>query len=171
MALIKGNFVGVLLILVGILLVMRNIFGFDVPVAGILISLFLIIWGSSILIGTRNKGSEITFGEGEIRANDRQNKYEIVFGKGVVDLRKINLSGDKREIQVDVVFGGAEVRIRQDVPIRINASGAFGAIRLPDGSTAAFGERIYTTNAYKEGEPYVLLRISTAFGGIEVNAE
>jgi hypothetical protein len=167
----RETYWGALIILAGILLIIRNVFKLDIPVMGIIFPIFIITLGVSLLVGFRGAGRHgrnILFSEGDFDTIHSEEHYSVVFGKGSYDLR--NLKPVDKDISVDIScsFGSAEVLINPQIPMKMKISSAFGGGHLPNGNTVAFGERIYTTEAYKDGIPSVKVRASVAFGGIEV---
>jgi predicted membrane protein len=165
---------GAIIILAGVLLIVRNVFKIDLPVMGIIFPIFIITLGISLLSGFRGEsrlwggGRNTLFSDQRFDNVSGDEHYSVVFGKGSYDLR--NLHPVDKDIHVDIscAFGGVEIFINPAIAMKIKVSSAFGGGQMPDGHTVAFGERTYKTPAYKEGAPYVSVKASTAFGGIEI---
>ena len=167
----RETYWGALIILAGILLIIRNVFKIDLPVMGIIFPIFIITLGISLLIGFRgpeSHGKNILFSDGDFETINSDEHYSVVFGKGSYDLR--NLKPIDKDINVDIncAFGSAELLINPANPMKIKVSSAFGGGHLPNGNTVAFGERVYTTPAYRDGSPCVKVKANVAFGGIEI---
>lgn len=74
-------------------------------------------------------------------------------------------------VKVDTVFGSTVITIDPSKPIKISGNAVFGGIQAPDGNSTAFGNIEYQTDSFRQGEPYILLRVNTVFGGTEINKE
>lgn len=167
----RETYWGALIILAGILLIIRNVFKIDLPVMGIIFPIFIITLGVSLLTGFRSAerhGKNVLFSEGEFNSVTTDEHYSVVFGKGSYDLRSLRPVDKDINIDINCAFGGVEVFINPDVPMKIRVASAFGGGEMPDGHTVSFGERVYTTPAYREGSPCVKLRAHLAFGGLEI---
>ncbi|MDP4220186.1 MAG: LiaF-related protein [Bacteroidota bacterium] len=168
----RETYWGALIILAGILLILRNVFKIDLPVMGIIFPIFIITIGVSLLSGFRSSGERhgknVMFSDSEFETVTSDEHYSVVFGKGSYDLR--NLKPLDKDIHVDIncAFGGVEVFINPNIPLKIKVSSAFGGGQLPDGRTVAFGERVYKTPAYRDGSPSVIVKANVAFGGVEI---
>ncbi|NPV69286.1 MAG: hypothetical protein HPY55_01415 [Firmicutes bacterium] len=165
-----GAFWGLLLIVWGVLALLRSFFNINLPVFRILVALFFIYMGVSVLVGgfghTGDKNT-VLFGERTIPGDPAADEYNIIFGSGVIDLTRLT-PVDRGHIEVNVIFGGGTVKINPEIPIRIHASSAFGSASLPNGSATFFGEQTYTTKAAAEGVKMIELKVSTVFGSVTV---
>jgi hypothetical protein len=162
---------GALIILAGVLLIIRNVFKIDLPVMGIIFPIFIITVGISLLTGFRTadrQGKNILFSDADFDNVSSNEHYSVVFGKGSYDLR--NLKPTDKDIFVDIncAFGSAELLINPTTPMKIKVSSAFGGGHMPNGNTVSFGERVYTTPAYRDGTSSVKVKANVAFGGIEI---
>ena len=170
--LLKRTFWGVLIVLIGVLYIINNIFGVNIPVWDILWPVVIILIGISMLFKHRGIKieSEVIFDEGDLEVSSESQDYNTIFGKSTYDFRKVKLSKETINIEANTVFGSTEILIDEKIPMRIKASTAFGGVKLHDGNTVAFSEREYFTKAYKKGSPYVNVKVSAVFGGTEINS-
>jgi hypothetical protein len=169
-----GLFWGVLLLILGIALIIKVVFNVDFPVFKILFGVFLILIGLKVLFG-RVLIPEGTIGPDDTifaeRVYDRPEtgkEYNVIFGKGVYDFTDVDLSGGDVDVEINTVFGGAVVKIREDMPLRIEADAVFAGAELPDGNTAVFGSSLYTTNSYTRDSASLNIKIGVVFGGVQV---
>lgn len=170
-------FVGLFFVLWGASMIMRA-FGITFPLGKIAMAALFIFIGISILFPGKftkgccgsfsQSGRETMFSENNVSGKDVSGQYSTVFGSNKLDLTQIELKEEIVRIKVDVVFGGAEIKIDQAKPVKIIASSAFGGVSLPNGNAAAFGTNVYQTASYKEGEPHILIYANAVFGGIEI---
>jgi hypothetical protein len=156
-----------ILILAGLLLILRNVFKLDIPVMGVIIPIIIISWGVSLLMKSSGNGvndNTVMFHNGQTQVNEAS-KHSVVFGKGEYDLRGAKPGS---RIDIDAVFSSATITINPNTPMKIKMSSAFGSGRMPDGTLVTFGERRYTTPAFKDGEPFVDLRCDVVFGDLKI---
>jgi hypothetical protein len=172
-----GLFIGVLIILFGLSIIINVVFHVHIPVFKILVGIFLIYIGLRIIFG-----SWFTIPMGHWRSHDGMfgnrtyrglsmgtNEYNTVFGKSLVDLRGIELKDKVTRIEVNAVFGGAEVILDKNVPVRIKMQTAFGGVQLPENVAGAFGSAYYQSSNFDENKNYLLIEGSSVFGGIVVH--
>jgi predicted membrane protein len=168
-------FWGVVLIIIGIIMVFKVVFKIDIPVFKILLALFFLYLGIKILVGSswnthiQTGRHDAVFGEANFSGNsiDRRD-YNAVFGKIRLDLRNVELTEKETKIEVNAVFGGAEIILNKEMPVKIKASSVFGGARLPDGNSGGFGTSYYESDSLKNAEKYLYIDANAVFGGIEV---
>ncbi len=171
-------FFGVFFVLIGINIILKTFFHFDIPFFRIAFALLVIAVGVSIMFpGTFGKccppnsvidEKTTMFGEQNIGGDKIPGEHSVVFGSLNLDLTKVDISKETVKVKVDAVFAGAEIRIDATKPVRIVGSSAFGGIVMPNGNTAAFGTSIYQSDSYKEGQPYLNIDVNAVFGGVEI---
>ena len=107
------------------------------------------------------------FGKAKMEYDGSKKDYSIVFGKGVIDLFKIE-NNSSQKIEVSVVFGHGVMILNDSIPTKVSLNAVFGSAEAPDKSANGFGETTYTTSAYREGEPYVRIEGNVVFGKLEI---
>jgi len=171
-----GFFIGVILILIGCSVIIKIIFKIEFPVFRILFALFLIYLGVKMLIGkdwfhhSININNDAVFKEQHFGSSINENQeFNVVFGKGVVDLSDVDFKDDKTlTVQVHTVFGGSEILLNREIPVRITLNSAFAGSVLPNGNTAVFGTSTFSSDSLNTSKPYLDLRIDAVFGGAEI---
>jgi len=167
-------FWGLLLIILGLSLIFRIVFNIDFPLLKIIIAFVFIFLGLRLLFGSfgmahfRGGEHDVIFGERKYESFESGKEYNIVFGKGVYDFRDFTLDGAVRKVKVSTVFGGSEIRLPRDLPVRIRVDAAFAGANLPNGNTAVFGNTIYESPGFNPSAPYLDLKIDVVFGGVDV---
>ena len=174
-----GLFWGIILILIGIGLIIKVFFKVDFPIFKFIIAFVFIYIGMRILFGNFNINSR-NWGEGRERdaifserhftgrGND-ENQYSAVFGAAKIDLTDTALIGKDTRIEVNVAFGGTEIYLNKDIPVRIKTDVAFGGVEYPDGDkSGAFGTSTFTSPNLNENDPHLYIRANVAFGGLEI---
>ena len=167
----SGTFWGVIIILFGLSILLREIFHIQIPFLKIIFGLLLIYWGVRVIAGGAwggRSGNTTVFGDSEMHYDSKHDDYDIVFGSGLIDLFKMETPLQNRKIEVSVVFGNGTVVINDSIPMKIEMNSVFGASILQDKRINAFGTSYHTTSAYKDGQPYVLLETNVVFGRLTI---
>lgn len=164
-------FWGILLVLIGLSLIIKVAFHLDLPVFRIFIAFFLIYLGIKLFFGKEfrlynrdENGNNILFGERIIHNIKNGSEYNFIFGRGILDLRKMNVSDNQDiSIKLNTVFAGSEIILNDSVNLMIHSNSAFGGVKMPDGSTSAFGSMTYTNDTLS-GRPVIRIETNTVFG-------
>jgi hypothetical protein len=172
-----GLLIGVLIILLGLGIIINVVFHVSIPIFKILFGLFLIYIGLRIIFGNSFLRPRVHWHSGDAVFGQRtyqglqgdSNKYNAVFGKAMVDLRGIELKEKVTQIKVAAVFGGAEVILDKNMPVRIRADAVFGGVQLPQNVAGAFGSAFYQSQDFDENKNYLLIDASSVFGGVEIH--
>jgi len=170
-------FAGCFIVLVGVSIILKGV-GINIHFFRFAFAALIIFIGIRMIFPGRSwnncgnvrsaTGRETMFAESNIRGADVSGEYSVVFGSNKMDLTKVEVKDQPVRVKLDVVFGGAEVKVDTTKPVRIVASAVFGGITLPNGNSAAFGTNIYQSPSYKEGSPHLLIEANSVFGGIEI---
>ena len=164
---------GAFFVLLGLSVFIKHIFNLDIPVIRFFFAFFLIYLGVQIILGgfrKEDKAQAVVCGEGKM-APDREGHYNVVFGKGVIDLTALEIKDQDVHLEANTVFGSSEVKISGSVPTLIKANAAFGNAQLPDGNAATVGTYLYKNKAYREGKPCLTLNLSVVFGEVKVTEQ
>jgi len=170
----SGTFWGVIIILFGLSILLREVFHIHIPFMKIIFGLLLIYLGVRVIAGGawKNKTSNTSvFAESDMKYDPIHDDYDIVFGSGTIDLFKMETPTQKRKIEVSVVFGNGTVIVNDSIPMKIEMNSVFGASVLEDKRVNALGTSYNTTSAYKEGQPYVLLETNVVFGKLTIQSK
>lgn len=170
----NGLIWGGFLLLLGIALIIKVVFNVDFPIFKVLVGLFIIAIGLKVLLG------RTAFPHGNIGPNDTMfnervyddpengKDYSVIFGKGVYDFTNVDLSNGTFRVKVSTVFGGTVIKVRRDMPVRIDADAVFAGAELPDGNTAVFGSSYYQSDSYNSDSAYLHIQADVVFGGVQV---
>jgi hypothetical protein len=165
-------FFGILLILFGLSLILKVIFNVDIPLARIVVALFLIYLGVRLFIGKdfglishHGDQNTIVFGQRTFHHIEDDMEYNVIFGKGIIDLRDVH-PADSQEISIrlNTIFGSSDVLYGDSIPLKVRATSAFAGTRLPDGRTESFGTFEIKTGSPGINPP-VRIETNTVFGG------
>ena len=169
-----GLFWGAFLLLLGVALVIKVIFNVDFPIFKVLIGIFLILLGIKILVGRdffphhHFKPEETVFGEKVYDNPESGKEYTVLFAKGVYDFTNVDLEKGNFYAKVSTVFGGSQIIIPRDKPVRVKADAVFAGAELPDGNTAVFGSTIYESDSWSSDIPSIDIKVDVVFGGVQV---
>ena len=161
--------IALFLLLGGASILLNVFFRVQIPLLRIGFALFLIAAGISLLFGWHHRGvwRDEQTSAFEVRefhpANLDHREFNIVFGRGVLDLTGLPIEQGGR-IKLNVIFSEGVVRYDPAIPLVVHANGAFSETRLPDGNRVTFGEAHYRTRAATEESPALTLEVSTVFG-------
>jgi predicted membrane protein len=167
-------FWGLLLIVLGLSLVFKIVFNVDFPLFRIFIAFLLIFLGIKFLVGSfgnihvNSSDNDVIFGEKNYRHFDERKEYNVIFGKATYDFRDIELQNERKKINISTVFGGTEVKLRKDMPVKIAVESAFGGANLPNGNSAVFGSTYYESPGLDKSKPYLYIKADVVFGGLDV---
>jgi predicted membrane protein len=169
-------FWGLLLIIIGLSFIFKIVFNVDFPLFRVIFAFILIYLGVRMLV--RSPGfSEKYVSEENAFFNKRKYKsasdgkdYAVIFGSGEYDFRDYDPSKGKRSVKVSCIFGGAEVKISKDTPVRIRVDAVFAGVNLPNGNSAVFGNSSYESPSFNRDLPYLDIKLESVFGGIDVRA-
>lgn len=169
-----GLFWGAFLLLLGVALIIKVVFNVDFPVFKVLIGIFLVLLGFKILFGRtifteRHFRPEETIFSERVYDNPESGKeYSVVFGKGVFDFTTVDLEQGSFHAKVSTVFGGTQIIIPADKPVRVQAEAVFAGAELPDGNNAVFGTSIYESDSWHADTASIDIKVEVVFGGVQV---
>ncbi len=168
-SLIDGIFWGILLIAVGAWLVLRHYLPVRISVLRLIVAILFIYAGVRVLVHGPSAGPVTVFSETHQRYTPGWDRdYSIIFGRGDVDLTGVTLAGTSLRTRVNVIFGNGLLRVNPALPVRIDMSAAFGSVLAPDGRSVSFGDSVYTTRAYRDGAPALVVHATAVFGRLRI---
>ncbi len=166
----KSYFWGIFLISTGVFLLIKHYFNLNVSTGRVVIGLFLLSLGASILIGGFgvSAGDRIMFREGTFKYDPSEDEYEVIFSEARLSFDDFVPKDKPVKVEVTCVFGSLDLVLPKDAKVYIDASCAFGQIDLPDGSDISFfGNHRFTDNVDKN-EADLIIDLSTVFGKTEI---
>ncbi|HBL98190.1 TPA: hypothetical protein DDZ86_00935 [Candidatus Dependentiae bacterium] len=191
---ISSLLIGTFLILSGISIFFNILFGIHIPFGRIFFGLFLLYVGFMLITNfskyqmewhccSTYQGSLPSYSNWMGTANvllDEQTliqssglcEYLTVMGSTTLDLSHITpeilaKTTNSITMSIDTIMGKTIVKINKDVPIRINARGAFSGTALPDGDAIVFGARSYFSHGPTVA-PRITINTSTVMGSLSI---
>lgn len=164
---------GALIALAGISIILNALFKIDLPILRLALGIFFIYLGVVFILGgsphPRSDWSDFSaqsrFAPHSVSKQDL--KYDVMFGRSVVDLTELEPRDQPRRLEINVVFGEALVKLDPAIPYELEASSVFGAARLPDHRMANFGSLRYLPKDQHKG-PLLHIKLNVVFGSAEV---
>ena len=166
----RSFFWGIFLLSSGLFLILKHYFNWNVPTVRVLIGLFLISLGLSLLIGGPNFRiqTNMFLDQGRLDISPGEKDYNIVFGEGILDLSDTSMDELADKIDVNVVFGSAKIILPRDAAVSIKANSAFASVQFPDDTNLTFGDRTYLSDPGDKGQADLILHVNTVFGSTEI---
>jgi len=165
-------FWGVLIIIFGLSIILKEVFHINFPFLRVIFGIFLIFWGIKVISGSswknRNEDSAI-FTSANMNYDKSKKEYNIVFGRGNIDLFKSEKPEKNKKIEVNVVFGNGNLIINDSIPARVEMNSVFGNVRTDKDKTSGFGSASYTTSAYDPNEPHYKIEANAVFGNLVID--
>ena len=169
-----GLFWGAFLLLLGVALIIKVVFNVDFPVFKVLVGIFLVLLGLKVLFGRtifaeRHFDAEDTVFSERVYDNPKSGKeYTVLFGKGVYDFTNVDLEQGNFRAKVSTVFGGTQIIVPADKPVRVTADAVFAGAELPDGNNAVFGTSVYESESWRPDTTSIEIKVDVVFGGVQV---
>jgi len=169
-----GLFWGAFLLFLGVALIIKVVFNVDFPVFKVVIGIFLVLLGIKVLFGRtlisehHFKAEEAIFTERVYDNPESGKEYTVLFAKGVYDFTNVDLEQGSYRVKVATVFGGTQIIIPADKPVRITADAVFAGAEFPDGNNAVFGTSVYESETYKPDSAAIDIKVEVVFGGVQV---
>ncbi|MGE3063456.1 MAG: hypothetical protein AB7T10_07485 [bacterium] len=165
----SGFFWGVILISAGVLMVIKNLLHLNIPIFKLLLGIFFVYLGISMLAGgfSHSEEKEIIFSSGTMTVSGEQDDYNVIFGTGTVDFTSLTPCDTVRTYKVNVIFSSAEIIINPSIPVEIKSSAVFASAQLSDSKRVSFGSKDYAT-APDSLSKTVIIEANAVFGSIDV---
>ena len=170
MRIFSGFFIGVVLLVIGVVLLINSIFNFNVHTFKLIVGIVIVFFGIFILFngfGLQDT-TNIIFKEGTIRVKQVREEYNIIFASGVIDLSKIDLENEVKSIKINTIFAEGSVILSSEIPALIRASSAFGELELGNSTTGIFGSKKYKIVEIDVDRGYLDIEADAVFGSLKI---
>jgi hypothetical protein len=173
-----GIFWGIFLILFGVSILFKAIFGFSLPFAKIIVSFMFIYIGISLLTNNfciffKKTNKDCAKNEkccsifGGKQTIDTPENVKTLLGRSVIDLTHMSEPAEPITIDVDTIFGYTLLKINPHMPILIKGKAVFGSIEFPNDTIISIGSHAYTT-ASADKAPVLIINAQVIFGSLKV---
>ncbi|MCC7232894.1 MAG: hypothetical protein IT242_08135 [Bacteroidia bacterium] len=169
----SGAFWGLIIVLIGLTIILREVFHLHIPFLRFIFGALLIYWGVKIIAGgfiRHHPSNSAVFSESDFTYDEQRSDYNIIFGRGSLDLFKTAVPASDKNIEVQVVFGEGRIILNDSIPAKVNMSAVFGSVVAGEKGANGFGNTTFYTSAYREGMPAYILDANAVFGRIEIES-
>ena len=174
-------FWGILLTVIGVSLIVGEVFKIQVPIVQICVGIGFVYFGLSWIFGAFDISmkpgvteSAAVFGKGNFsisKDSSKDNEFSVVFGGGVVDLRNVDLSDGNAAVEVNTVFGETTVLVNEDTPYKIKADTVFGKSDLPQANRTVVGTQEYYSNNFDPKSNHLVISTNVVFGSLKITSD
>lgn len=154
----------------GVILLVRQIFGITIPIFKILIGLLFIYLGLVIIFGGFGLRGENTllFTSGNFQVERLENDYNLIFSSGNINLLNVVPENGRQTTEVNVIFSSGNILVDPDTPYEIRLNAAFGSAEAPGRKVSGFGSQDYRTGGAGEAEDPIEIKANVVFGSLNV---
>jgi len=165
-----SNWLGAIVVLVGVMLLVNNVFDLNIPIFTILLS-FGLIWIGILLIRgsvlSKEDSTRTVFGESILNYSPGQQNYGVTFGSVTLNLQEFR--PEKPEsLNLECTFGEMKVIVSREVELSISGNSSFGNLSGPDLQAANFGTYRYNSAGFNSNQPGISLNARVTFGEIKI---
>ncbi len=165
-------FFGVLLVVIGFSIIINVVFKIHIPVVRIIIALLFVFIGIKILLGKQVQlfgKNTASVAQPTMVGSEPMQEYNVVFSKGVVDLRKMEFTNNQpAKVHVNVVFGNCDLILSKDIQYRITSNTAFASVNIPSGNNVVVGSTAYQSEGFDASKPYIDLKLDVVFSNTKL---
>lgn len=164
-------FVAVILIIMGILLLTRQIFNWNIPVFRIFLGLLIIYVGISILTGGFGFKSDtsIVFSNQNIPVMDLGKEYSLIFSKCSVDFSRVPPPNGVQKVKVNTIFSDGIITLNPQIPTIVKVNSAFARAEMPDHTSTSFGNNSFRSKNFRPDSNYIEIEANVVFGKLIIN--
>ncbi len=166
-------FWGILILLFGLSMVVKALFGFTFPIMKPLIGLLFIYIGF-VMIFNLGQGRNVSYGRSFVQFGNAHfkdtypaRKYSIVFGKGTIDLSGMEVPTKPIHTTINTVFGKSSITLNKNIPTQIKLNSVFSDTELPYNHIQQTSSNMYQIG---DPNPLLFLDINVVFGKTLISA-
>ncbi|OQA36129.1 MAG: hypothetical protein BWY54_00221 [Candidatus Dependentiae bacterium ADurb.Bin331] len=145
-------FWGTLIIIFGVSVLIKAIFGIDLPLIRIIFGGLLIYLGVSMVTSFNKKSDTRTIWFSSFSSSQQSIKqpikddYRVAFSSIRIDLRSVPADQLPPKITIDAHCSSVHLITNPDVPTIININASFASTKLPNNDTVSVGNSVYMTH-------------------------
>jgi hypothetical protein len=162
----SGLIIGTLLVLLGISMLFKAVFGFDIPFVRLFFAGFLIYLGISMIIEKPlfkyHHSSTYQGPKGHVYI-DPTKVIDIKFAKRV--LYQSDLLPETK-VFINTAFAKTILKLDPAIPTQIRANAVSSSVTLPDGNMVSFGDIVFNTHG--QVQPQMVIEAKVLFASFEI---
>jgi predicted membrane protein len=166
-------FWGIVIALIGVSIIMKEVFEVSFPFFRILFGVFLLWLGVKVMFGIRFKNTEhsIAFDNRTLKYDTEHNEYQVVFGNATFDFTDVVISDETQKAGVKTIFGNGTVLVNSLTPVEFKMNTAFGQVQSPGNSANGFGNSAWVSPGCDLSKPHLVIEGNAVFGKLELKTK
>lgn len=161
-----GLFFGILVLLVGLGIILREVFDIHIPIWRIFLGLALIYFGARMILGNGLRFNAWNTDKPAIEIDGTHAKYDNIFGSTTIDLRDVK-NKNLDFVEVNAIFASTVIFLPKDIVFDIKSNAVFGSVQLPNAKETNFGSDDYTLNNDVANNKRIAIKANAVFGQIK----
>ena len=167
---------GIILIILGLALIVRTLFGISIPLLRIALGLLLTYAGIGLLSGPNGSANQqdkmtITFAKDTITVTKPKKSYDTIMGFSTIDLTNLILEDTgKTVIDIHTIMGNTIILLNPEIPTEITAQATVGNVQFPHNKAINFGIRTYKTHG-DQVETKLVINAQVILGNLEIQSK
>jgi energy-coupling factor transporter transmembrane protein EcfT len=158
---------GIILLILGIILLLANIFGFKINFFRLFPGVILLILGIIIIFGQFGGRHEVIFDRKTIDLNEPYIEKNIIFAEGEINLNDLEQLESGKKMKINVIFGSGKLVLNPEISTVVNASTVFGSLELPQRTVNFIGSTNYRFGDFQPEQPFLDIEINVIFGQLK----
>lgn len=169
----SGFFWGLLLVLLGLSIISKTIFGFTIPFIRIIFAVYLLYIGFMLLLGAMGYNTNVFYpfscNKSKVKhISHNKTSYSVVFSEGTIDLSDIVITQQPTTIEISTVFGRSTLLLNPTIPTQLSVNNVFSHSILPDETEfAAMGEKTIAFGPQNQ-TPALIIKANIVFSNFVV---
>ena len=152
-------FWAVLLIVIGVVIILNQVFDWNISVFTIVIGVVFVFLGISIITGP-SRSSQGTIFAGGVSRPVKSGDNNYIFSSAEISLDDASYDN----IEINSVFSGVTLHTNGK-SVKIKATGVFSQTVFPDNSALSFGDRVYE----RDGDDTIYIQTNCVFGSLHID--
>lgn len=162
---------GIILIIFGLVILIKALFGIDIPLFRIIFGCAFIYWGINLIthigiaIPKNNLQETVRFSSATITVSGYgpiKREYNTIFGKLTLILADNIILGQQQYTKIRTIFGSTEIIIPAHVTAQVNIVSMFGSTHVKN-DHISFGEKTVFIGQNNQ-IPHLIIDVDTIFG-------
>lgn len=149
-------FWAIILIVIGVFVILKQVFNWDISIFPIIIGVILVYVGITIIAGPPKNQQNNIFAGGQVTSlKSGDNNY--IFSSVILDMDDVQYEN----VEINSIFSSVKL-LTNGKSVKIESTGVFSQTLFPDKSSLSFGDRVYE----RDGANTVNIETNCVFGSI-----
>ncbi len=156
---------GVFIVMIGLSIIAKAVFGLDIPVIKIALGCFFIYLGLNIMFDTPRVLIGTVRSHGHWKNTEGQ--YNTIFGSETIDLSTAQYPSRPVKMKVNTVFGNSKIILNKEIPTQIKINAISATVNMPYDELELVANGVYEMGDNNQ-KPLLLLTINATFATVTV---